>query len=537
MTSEQSMALSLASIFSSEDSPAGEQAPPAEERAWVIQRLRSGGRWPEPLAILDRGTSSSRTLPTFSQSAGNVDPTDAYVAGLIDGEGCLGISKKLTVTVDVGMTEPALPLLRDLAGRYGGKVRPFRKATDTWSAAYTWTITGAKATAMLELLLPRLRLKQEQAHLLIKCQELRREMPLNRFSRPGWTPRLLTRGQAIREQVMALNRKGPRTDAAPPADAVWRRPQTTLLEPSGELFKGTWPRSGMSLLGIAYPLPPLAPRTSVTGSSRSPLLPTPIKRDGSNRGTARGAGSVERGGQPSLAQALLPTPVSQDGKNATAPSQANRNTPPLTHALLPTPAKADGERASENYGRGNPTLVGSLLPMSTATPYGNNQSPSEGAAVRPSLESLMRELHPADADGTGSTTEDSAPAATPTSTTPEGSTPNRETGPTASPTVPLLPTFTGASYQQGGTAAESTAYKRILGEIPPTGASTPERSPDGKKSPAPLLNPCFVAWMQGMPDGWSDPNCRLTAMEFTLDPRCSWARDFANSSKKTSRSD
>jgi hypothetical protein len=72
-----------------------------------------------------------------------------------------------------------------------------------------------------------------------------------------------------------------------------------------------------------------------------------------------------------------------------------------------------------------------------ATPYGNNQSPpSEGAAVRPSLESLA------------------------------------------------------------------------------TGASTPERSSDGKKSPAPLLNPCFVEWMLGLPEGWSDPDCPLSATEF-----------------------
>jgi hypothetical protein len=223
-----------------------------------------------------------------------------------------------------------------------------------------------------------------------------------------------------------------------PDSSSWRTSRISLLSSEGQLgerFSGTWPRSGMCSLGTVFPLPPLAPRTSATGSS-----------------------------------SLLPTPVSQDGKNATAPSQADRNSPPLTHALLPTPAKADGQRASESYGRGNPTLKGSLLPTPTATAYGFNQSPSEGAAVRPSLESLATRL---------------------------------------------LPTFTGASYQQGGTAAESTAYKRILGEIPPTGAATPEQSPDGKKSPAPLLNPSFVAWMLGMPAEWSDPACPLTATEFS----------------------
>lgn len=213
-----------------------------------------------------------------------------------------------------------------------------------------------------------------------------------------------------------------------------------------------------------FPLPPLAPRTSVTGSSRSPLLPTP---------------------------------VAQDGKNATAPSQADRNTPPLTHALLPTP---------------------------TATPYGNNQSPSEGAAVRPSLESLL-----ADASGSGSTTEDSAPAATPTSMTLEDSTPNRETEATDSPTA-LLPTPHGFAKegQRRGPGPSGNELGVALRRAT-TGADTPERSSGGKKSPVPLLNPSFVAWMQGMPDDWSDPNCPLTATEFTSDPRCSWAVESSNS--------
>lgn len=47
-----------------------------------------------------------------------------------------------------------------------------------------------------------------------------------------------------------------------------------------------------------------------------------------------------------------------------------------------------------------------LLPTPTATPYGNNQSPSPNAAVRPSLDSRARLLPTptvADADGTHAT--------------------------------------------------------------------------------------------------------------------------------------
>ncbi|WP_312870996.1 hypothetical protein [Streptomyces lonarensis] len=67
--------------------------------------------------------------------------------------------------------------------------------------------------------------------------------------------------------------------------------------------------------------------------------------------------------------------------------------------LLPTPMAADGDRASATYSRGNPTLAGAvqeprLLPTPTATPYGNNQSASPGAAGRPSLDSLAPMLLP-----------------------------------------------------------------------------------------------------------------------------------------------
>ncbi|MER5312724.1 hypothetical protein ABT034_33680 [Streptomyces sp. NPDC002773] len=58
-----------------------------------------------------------------------------------------------------------------------------------------------------------------------------------------------------------------------------------------------------------------------------------------------------------------------------------------------------------------PTLadeVEHLLPTPTATPYGNNQSPSPGAAVRPSLNSLAPTLLPtptvADSRGTRNAT-------------------------------------------------------------------------------------------------------------------------------------
>ncbi len=120
-----------------------------------------------------------------------------------------------------------------------------------------------------------------------------------------------------------------------PDTCSWRTWRTSLqseTEPSGEKFSGTWPRSGSMSRGIAYPLPPSAPRTSVTGSS--PLLPTPRAKM-SGPSSRRGSGAT---GGPELGEAIN---------------------------LLPTPS---------------------------ATPYGNNQSPPPGAAVRPSLDGLVKLL-------------------------------------------------------------------------------------------------------------------------------------------------
>lgn len=55
----------------------------------------------------------------------------------------------------------------------------------------------------------------------------------------------------------------------------WRTSQHFLGEGLTE-FSETWPRSGLMRSGIAYQLPPLAPRTSATESG---LLPTPTACD------------------------------------------------------------------------------------------------------------------------------------------------------------------------------------------------------------------------------------------------------------------
>lgn len=237
-----------------------------------------------------------------------------------------------------------------------------------------------------------------------------------------------------------------------PDSSCWRTSRISLLSSEGELgerFSGTWPRSIMCSQQTVFPLPPLAPRTSAIGSSL--LLPSPIKRDGSNRGTQRGAGSTARGGGASLMQ-VLPTPTSHD----------------RTH----TPRPVDHGRQLANEI--------ALLPTPTASTGGDGERPD---GVRKLLEPELRRLLP----------------------TPNASLQNYEED---------TEQFLARREKLKERHRNGNGIGLPLGVATRLGEPTPEPSPDGKKSPAPLLNPCFVEWMLGLPEGWSDPDCPLSATEF-----------------------
>lgn len=113
-----------------------------------------------------------------------------------------------------------------------------------------------------------------------------------------------------------------------PGSRCWRTHQPSLIP--GEdwtSFSESWPRSGMTRNGIAFPLPPSALITSEIGLW---LLPTLV------RPTARTAAG--RKGQLQLKDARM----------------------------LPTLLMSDGTKQATTYARGNPTLLGSLrLPTLT----------------------------------------------------------------------------------------------------------------------------------------------------------------------------
>jgi hypothetical protein len=97
---------------------------------------------------------------------------------------------------------------------------------------------------------------------------------------------------------------------------------------------------------------------------------------------------------------LLPTPrasAQENRQTKRSPSQMagkhGLNLAAEVAALLPTPRASDtgtpGRRASEGFRPPLSQVVLPLLSTPCATPYGTNQSPSPGAAVSPSLDSLV----------------------------------------------------------------------------------------------------------------------------------------------------
>ena len=154
-----------------------------------------------------------------TRKQGTVVPTDtdkAYAAGIIDGEGHLGIHGRtgsdsyFQVHVAVGITNRQV--LEWLAERWGGAVlsKDMTKRPDGRKAVFTWTLVCGAAVSFLEDVYPFLVVKKEQA-LLLRVQRAfttnTSESSVSFESAPGRKrPRALVDvNVAIKSRVASLN--------------------------------------------------------------------------------------------------------------------------------------------------------------------------------------------------------------------------------------------------------------------------------------------------------------------------------------------
>jgi hypothetical protein len=107
----------------------------------------------------------------------------AYIAGIIDGEASIGITKRKVkskkgysycLDVQLPNTNPWLP--QWLKMNYGGTVCPRRKISPLSKLPqWKWAISGKRAADFLQLILPYLQLKYPQAELAISFERKRCE--------------------------------------------------------------------------------------------------------------------------------------------------------------------------------------------------------------------------------------------------------------------------------------------------------------------------------------------------------------------------
>jgi hypothetical protein len=164
-----------------------------------------------------------------------------------------------------------------------------------------------------------------------------------------------------------------------PARDVWEHPTSIdLLSEHSAVFSPTWPSSGMTRSGVAYPLPMLEPRTSASESSSSPGLPTPRASD-SKGGVYPLTRPLHQDNLETRIVRLLPTPdaysAERGGPQDPAKRKAGGHSVTLQDALttlppkkmLPTPRASEGAKGGPNQhgSKGDVTLsgtVGKMLP-------------------------------------------------------------------------------------------------------------------------------------------------------------------------------
>lgn len=146
-----------------------------------------------------------------------MDMNRAYVAGLIDGEGCIHIEIVrglfFNPRVTVGMTEPALQLLQNLQAEWGGTLYQARKPTKKWAAAWAWHLTAEPAANLLMEIKPYLRLKHEQADIALEVWHVKQSLEKRKNGHRSWTEQARSRCRELVSRMHDLNRKGPQPDA------------------------------------------------------------------------------------------------------------------------------------------------------------------------------------------------------------------------------------------------------------------------------------------------------------------------------------
>lgn len=102
----------------------------------------------------------------------------AYLAGLVDGEGCIYVGKhfnhpqkktRYRLRLQVTNTNKIIPEI--FQQEFGGWIYQHNPKDKTWKVRYDWVISDKKAENVLKILLPYLLIKKQQVKLALTLRQ------------------------------------------------------------------------------------------------------------------------------------------------------------------------------------------------------------------------------------------------------------------------------------------------------------------------------------------------------------------------------
>jgi hypothetical protein len=161
----------------------------------------------------------------------------AYIAGIIDGEGCIGLSRNRTKKqrqknpkyqseICVINTNKGLV---DWLVRAGGLVNVRPRNDERWKVAYRWRIKESLHPDFLRAILPYLVIKRKQAELIIQYCETKISH-IRQGNKRDMSDEELAKRESYYQQMKLLNAKGnPEylqrlNESTPKGDAIVRTP-------------------------------------------------------------------------------------------------------------------------------------------------------------------------------------------------------------------------------------------------------------------------------------------------------------------------
>lgn len=98
----------------------------------------------------------------------------SYLAGLVDGEGCIRFSRcRTTIFPMIIITNTNREILEDIKNEFGGDIQPLSLRKENWKQGYSWRLSWSRAVEFLDKINPWLRIKHLQAQTIFAWNAIR----------------------------------------------------------------------------------------------------------------------------------------------------------------------------------------------------------------------------------------------------------------------------------------------------------------------------------------------------------------------------